>query len=155
MSEVTPAGPGPAAPPALPDWFGTGLDSWALDATLKSLTGDREETRAKLRTEIVSIAKQAAGPSPTALEWMLTTTLAMAWVAVRHREVFLYNEQGQPSLRQIEHRARMLDRAVARFNAVARTLAAVRRAGAPAVQVVNLGGQNQTNVLATGAAGST
>ncbi len=68
---------------------------------------------------------------------------------MRYREVVAYGDMSGLSIRQVEHRMKMLRHATTRYNSLVRTLAAVRRVGLPAVQVVNVGGQNQTNIAGT------
>jgi len=153
MSEelTTTATPNPPATtgPMPPARFDTALDDWTLDVAVKACAGSdkaQAKTREMMRREVVALAREVAGPNPNAVEWSLATTIAVAWLAMRFREGSALCDQDGVSMRTVEYRWRLMGKATARYCSLLKTLAAVRRAGSPAVQVNIAGGTNQTNI---------
>lgn len=148
MTTSTPTASEPA-PPSPPEWFGGLIDDLTLRYAIAKSVGDDPKHKQRIddaRREVVALAREVAGPNPNAVEWSLATTIALSWLAMRVRETTMFAGQDGETFRNMEYRWKLLNAATRRYNSLLKTLAAVRRAGSPAVQIVNAGGTNQTNI---------
>ena len=122
------------------------LVAWAI----KSGKESSEKSRAMLREEVDLVAADLAGPSPSAIEVMLSDTAAVCWCALRLFEAGYASSTTSKdglSLRGADFHLRRIDGAHRRLMNTLKTLAAVRRLAGPAVQVnvaqqVNVGASN-------------
>jgi hypothetical protein len=129
------------------------MDNWAVGRLIDWAAGQEgnEKTKTKLRDELIAIAADLAGPSPSPTETVLADTAATCCFAFRLHEAqyagSVKSEAGM-TLAQSEHAQRRIDRAHRRLLSTVKTLATVRRLAIPALQI-NLARQ-QVNQLNTG-----
>jgi hypothetical protein len=129
------------------------MDYWAVDKLIEWAAGKKgpDQTKNQLRAEIDTLAAELAGPKPTAAEIVLAQTAAISWFAFRLHEAQYADgvtSEGGMTLNQSEHAQRRIDRAHRRMLSTLKTLAAVRRLAAPALQI-NVASQ-QVNQLNAG-----
>jgi hypothetical protein len=97
-----------------------------------------EETRDQVRKELKDVARELAGPSPTPAEMILCEAAAVSWLMLKTLEARYASLMKPGSGMQIpasEHHQRRIDRTHRRLMSSIKTLALVRRAAAPGVQV--------------------
>jgi hypothetical protein len=84
--------------------------------------------------------KELAGPQPYPLEWLLVERIVICWLHLYHAETLYVQNIQAFNLPQAEFHQQRISKAQARYLAVIRTLAQVRRLEVPTVQV-NIGQQ--------------
>ena len=117
----------------------TAIDRWLTDCLVRLAAGNADEakgTRETLRRQMNEVAADLAGPTPSPVEMMLCRTAAICWQALRafEAEYAALAPKGM-SISQADYHLRRVDGAHRRLMRTLRTLAAVRRAGIPAVQI--------------------
>jgi hypothetical protein len=120
------------------------LVAWAVSGK------ESQKSREKLCKEVDLVAADLAGPSPSAIEVMLSDTAAVCWCALRIFEVgYASSSTSKDGLtfRGADFHLRRIDGAHRRLMNTLKTLATVRRLAGPAVQVnvaqqVNVAGPN-------------
>ncbi len=115
-------------------------DSWATGQLIDWAAGKKaaEATKEALRKEILAVASELAGPTPSPVERMLAEAAAVAWFALRIHEAQYSGGSASGdglSIRQAEFQQRRIDRAHRRYLATFKTLAAVRKLAIPTLQV--------------------
>jgi hypothetical protein len=138
-----------ASSPDPPDWtpFVPILDQWVRAVAAKRADPDDLKTQLAVRRELDAVARELAGPRPSPIEAQLATTAALAWFALRYAEGAALSD-GDRSMTQATLDLKRVEHANRRYLATLRTLAQVRKLARPGVQVVNVGENNQTNILA-------
>jgi hypothetical protein len=131
------------------------MDNWAVGQLIGWAAGKdgNEKTKGKLRAELLSVAADLAGPTPSPVLRLLAETAATAWFAYRLHEATYASgvmSEGGMTLAQSEHAQKRMDRAHRRLLSTLKTLAAVRRLAVPAVQI-NLARRQQIAQLNGGA----
>jgi hypothetical protein len=138
-----------ASSPDPPDWtpFVNIMDVLVQKVVVGRVDGDNADIQKKLGDELDAAARDLAGPCPTPIEGTLAMTAALAWFALRHAEATAMSRadrtitQATFDLKRVEHANR-------RYLSVLRTLAQVRKLARPGVQILNVGHNNQTNIVA-------
>lgn len=112
------------------------VDSWLMDVLGKSLNRTNEKVQKQAREDVARVARDLAGPAPSAAVAMLAQTAALCWVDLRVAEARLHAAEGLTS-KQSEHRQRQIERCHNRWLRTLKALAEVRRleSKTPAVQV--------------------
>lgn len=125
-----------------------GLDSWTASVVAEKLTGEAVggDQHTGVVEDIMAHASELAGPNPRPIERTLAESASLAWAALRFTEASEL-AAGSRSLALAAYSLSRLDHAHRRYVSALKTLAQVRRLSGPSVQVVNIGGQNQTNVI--------
>lgn len=143
----TATAPAPGGPRPLAR-FQSIVDDWAASTLAKDVAseGSQPKSLQRLYRDVESHAEELAGPNPSPIECDLARTAALAWLALRYLEVAALGRTGR-TIPQANYDIHRLDRAHARYVGTLKTLAQIRRLNGPTVQVINMGGQNQTNVL--------
>jgi hypothetical protein len=125
------------------------MDEWAANQLVGWAAGTKakKQTKEDLLRELIAVAADLAGPSPSPAEQMLAEVAALNWFALRLHEARFAsasNSEKGLTIAQSEHGQRRIDRAHRRLMVTLKTLATVRKLGVPAVQI-NLAHQ-QVNV---------
>jgi hypothetical protein len=132
------------------------MDEWAANQLVEWAAGTKakKQTKEDLRRELNSVAADLAGLSPSLAERMLAEVAALNWFALRLHEAryaSASNSEQGITIALSEHGQRRIDRAHWRLMVTLRTLATVRKLGAPAVQInlahqqVNVAGSTSPN----------
>lgn len=114
------------------------MDTMAIDSLIEGFAGKNvsAENREYLAEEVRGVAEYLAGLNPTPAEALLAECAARAWFVLRDAEFRRgKGARRNQTIAQAEFADRRLDRAQARFNRIIKTLAAVRKLAAPAIQV--------------------
>ena len=105
------------------------MDHWAVEKLIDWAAGTKsnETTKTTLTDDIVNLAAELAGSTPSPLERVLAHTAATCWFAFRmHEGQYAGNVVAEGmSLAQSEHAQRRMDRAHRRFLSTVKTLATV------------------------------
>ncbi len=131
----------------------TGYEKLAVDlagraerALLAIVAGDKLVTREAIKHRLAEMRTELAGPHPTILDRLLADRVAICWLQLQHAEAtYVQAMQRGISWGESQCYEKRLDRAQKRFLSATRTLATVRRAQLPAVQV-NIA-EKQLNVI--------
>jgi hypothetical protein len=112
------------------------------------IAGDNRLFAEGIRACIANLRSEVAGPTPTPLEELLASSVALSWleacnVSTRFAQVF---KEGA-SWERVREYSRWQDRTHRRFLAACRTLAQVRRLLRPTVAQVNIA-EKQINIAA-------
>jgi hypothetical protein len=93
------------------------------------------------------LADTLRGPNPSALEKLLVTRIIACWLDLQRWEEIALRGGGDVSIRLVEHRGKMRDRAHRRYLSAIKALAQLRKlAIPPVVLVTSQGGPQQLNV---------
>ena len=129
------------------------MDRWVSDCLVRLAAGtadDAKGTRQRLHRELNQVAADLAGPSPSPVETMLCRTAAICWQALRAFEAeYAGRSANGLTLSQADYHLRRIDGAHRRLMRTLRTLAAVRRAAIPAVQI-NVASQQVNQQVVSG-----
>lgn len=124
----------------VPATFSTGfqgvVDTWVLHYVTGSVNEGGESIQVHAKRDIERVARELAGPEPSASVVMLAQTAALCWASLRIAEAQLLGANGV-TLAQGEYLQRQVERASNRWLRTLRTLAEVRRleSQVPTVQV--------------------
>jgi hypothetical protein len=110
------------------------IENEAREAVVGPLCGTNSVTRELVLLELDRVAKDLAGPDPTAIERMLAQRAALCWHLVNHYERH-YAQMGSHSLDQGRYHQDRIDRAHRRYLSALKTLATIRKLALPAIQV--------------------
>ena len=110
-------------------------------------TVERIFPKSRFRTDAVwakykGMRAELDGPRPTPLEKLLVDRVVVTWLDLYHREGRLIRSEGE-SMRVVEHRDRLRDRAHRRYLSAIRALAQLRRLAPPIVTIVTSQGGPQ------------
>jgi hypothetical protein len=138
----------PSPPPSVPApvtrrrEFGHIVDNWLLYEVVEATVSKEGKNRESIAKEIRERAGELAGPNPTPADVLAAEATALAWYAMRISEAKDIASKGTRTIQQADHAMRRVEHATRRLHAGLRTLALLRKLNRPAVQVVNIG-QNQ------------
>jgi hypothetical protein len=138
-----------ASSPDPPDWrpFVAIMDRWVRMLASKRADADDADTQLDVQRELDEVARDLAGPRPSPIEAQLATTATLAWFALRYAEAVAMSKADR-SITQATFDLKRVEHANRRYLATLRTLAQVRKLARPGVQILNVGHNNQTNIVA-------
>src|SRR5262249_11676048 len=97
--------------------------------------GTDETAFAATFVKVEALSAELAGANPTPVERLLAERAALCWAASYYADALLATNRGKVSHRVEEHLERRAERHQRRYTSALKSLAAVRRAAAPAMGV--------------------
>ncbi|CAN5676524.1 hypothetical protein BH23PLA1_BH23PLA1_36170 [soil metagenome] len=109
------------------------MDLWAIDGAIKAWI-EKNGFVQTVKAEIQAHAAELAGPNPSPIETTLAETAALCWFALRQAEGTCAVAKNLSIAQAAWHQLK-IDHCHRRYLATLKTLATVRKLGAPIMQV--------------------